>query len=109
MIVVRGSHDDSGCVLRSLAEPTRLIAQCFASADMSAVVVGFTQTPSTGLRHPSLEEGAGKRCWKCGFYLVTVSCILTVMTSVARQIVKLRNFVANQIVCDEFCCQLNCL
>ena len=21
-----------------------------------------TQTPSTGLRHPSLEEGAGKRC-----------------------------------------------
>ena len=23
------------------------------------------QTPSTGLRHPSLEEGAGKRCSEC--------------------------------------------
>ena len=27
---------------------------------------GKTQTPSTGLRHPSLEEGAGKRCSECG-------------------------------------------
>ena len=25
-----------------------------------------TQTPSTGLRHSSLEEGAGKRCSECG-------------------------------------------
>ena len=24
------------------------------------------QTPSTGLRHPSLEEGVGKRCSECG-------------------------------------------
>ena len=24
------------------------------------------QTPSTGLRHPSLDEGAGKRCSECG-------------------------------------------
>ena len=27
-----------------------------------------TQTPSTGLRHPSLEEGAGKRCSECDQY-----------------------------------------
>ena len=26
----------------------------------------YGQTPSTGLRHPSLEEGAGKRCSECG-------------------------------------------
>ena len=35
--------------------------------------LGSTQTPSTGLRHPSflpLEEGAGKRCSECGQYLV---------------------------------------
>ena len=24
------------------------------------------QTPSTGLRHPPVEEGAGKRCSECG-------------------------------------------
>ena len=24
------------------------------------------QTPSTGLRHPSMKEGAGKRCSECG-------------------------------------------
>ena len=28
--------------------------------------VARKQTPSTGLRHPSLEEGAGKRCSECG-------------------------------------------
>ena len=28
-----------------------------------------TKTPSTGLRHPSLEEGAGKRCSECDCYL----------------------------------------
>ena len=28
--------------------------------------LGITQTPSTGLQHPSLEEGAGKRCSECG-------------------------------------------
>ena len=27
------------------------------------------QTPSTGLRHPSLEEGAGKRCSECALDL----------------------------------------
>ena len=27
---------------------------------------GGAQTPSTGLRHPSLEEGTGKRCSECG-------------------------------------------
>ena len=27
---------------------------------------GLSQTPNTGLRHPSLEEGAGKRCSECG-------------------------------------------
>ena len=26
------------------------------------------KTPSTGLRHPSLEEGAGKRYTECGFH-----------------------------------------
>ena len=26
---------------------------------------GVCQTPSTGLRHPSLEEGARKRCSEC--------------------------------------------
>ena len=28
-----------------------------------------TQTPSTGLRHPSVEEGAGKRCSEWDKYL----------------------------------------
>ena len=27
---------------------------------------GQWQTPSTGLRHPALEEGARKRCWEGG-------------------------------------------
>ena len=27
---------------------------------------GVAQTPSTGLRHPSFVEGAGKRCSECG-------------------------------------------
>ena len=27
-----------------------------------------TQTPSTGLRHPPLVEGAGKRCSECDQY-----------------------------------------
>ena len=31
------------------------------------------QTPSTGLRHPSLEEGAGKRCSECGSVVHTHS------------------------------------
>ena len=31
---------------------------------MSGYHLGTTQ--STGLRHPSLEEGAGKRCSECG-------------------------------------------
>ena len=30
-----------------------------------AELEGQSQTPSTGLRHPSLEEGAGKRCSEC--------------------------------------------
>ena len=29
-----------------------------------------SQTPSTGLRHPFLEEGAGKRCSECGSFHV---------------------------------------
>ena len=31
----------------------------------SRVVQALSQTPSTGLRRPSLEEGAGKRCSEC--------------------------------------------
>ena len=34
---------------------------------------GTGQTPSTGLRHPSLEEGAGKRCLECEDWLVSVA------------------------------------
>ena len=34
------------------------------------------QTPSTGLQHPSLEEGAGKRCSECVYtYRRNDSCI----------------------------------
>ena len=35
----------------------------------------LAQTPSTGLRHPSFKEGAGKRCSECGtrwLYVVPV-------------------------------------
>ena len=47
------------------------------SADIGAAVhrrcqrppkgLGTNQTPSTGLRHPSFKEGAGKRCSECGY------------------------------------------
>ena len=30
------------------------------------ILYALCQTPSTGLRHPSLEGGAGKRCSECG-------------------------------------------
>ena len=30
------------------------------------LVQGRMQTPSTGLRYPSLEESAGERCSECG-------------------------------------------
>ena len=47
----------------------------------SRVVQALSQTQSTGLRHPSLEEGAGKRCSECDsvclfFVLVFVFLLL---------------------------------
>ena len=36
----------------------------------SILLPNFCQTPSTGLRHPSLEEGAGKRCSECAVHAV---------------------------------------
>ena len=49
------------------------------------------QTPSPGLRHPSLEEGAGKRCSECGAPVVATRsyaqricfCSLTEQTAAA--------------------------
>ena len=35
---------------------------CVRACVRACVCVCVCQTPSTGLRHPSLEEGAGKRC-----------------------------------------------
>ena len=42
-----------------------------APGRVAAEEKGRTQTPSCGLRHPSLEEGAGKRCSECGSDLYT--------------------------------------
>ena len=39
----------------------------------NSVSQAATQTPSTGVRHPSLEEGDGKRCSECGCDAVTLS------------------------------------
>ena len=39
----------------------------------------WPQIPSTGLRHPSLEEGAGKRCSECG--LAQASMYVTAETT----------------------------
>ena len=36
---------------------------------------GKHETPSTGLRHPSLEEGAGKRCSECGLLPGSVTTV----------------------------------
>ena len=33
----------------------------------------YTQTPSTGLRHPSFKEGAGKWCSECAIHHITAS------------------------------------
>ena len=37
-----------------------------STVHLSQESLELTQTPSTGLRHPSLKEGAGKRCSECG-------------------------------------------
>ena len=50
--------EKAGAILTRVRAPVR---QGFSLSQNQLAV----QTPSTGLRHPSLEEGAGKRCSEC--------------------------------------------
>ena len=48
--------DVKPCLMSNLSAVNRVLCQACLQSN---------QTPSTGLRHPSLQEGAGKRCSEC--------------------------------------------
>ena len=57
-------HNQHGTTSRP--DCKRYHCQLLLSIIVVTLSIGLCHTPSTGLRHSSLEEGAGKRCWECG-------------------------------------------
>ena len=68
------THTSGQCLVLQLAAYTVQDIN-WNTADLVMYLYPLIQTPSTGLRHPSLEEGAGKRCSECATDRVSLTRI----------------------------------